>query len=53
MERAKFAFQAFVSSVILFFCMAKISEVSGDELALYWGAITGILGYWLPSPVSK
>ena len=53
MDKAKFFAQCFVSFVVLAFCMAKINNAQGDTLALYWGGITGIVGYWLPSPTGK
>ncbi|MGL5879317.1 MAG: hypothetical protein ACRC2V_16275 [Xenococcaceae cyanobacterium] len=53
MEKAKFYAQIFVSLSVLFFCMAKLNDAKGEELALYWGGITGIVGYWLPSPTDK
>jgi hypothetical protein len=53
MEKARFFAQCFVSASVLFFCMSKIAGAKGDELALYWGGITGIVGYWLPSPSGK
>lgn len=50
----KIFFQAVISIAVLIFCMYKLDSASGTEqLALYWGGITGILGYWLPSPSSK
>ena len=53
MEKARFAAQCLISASVLFFCMAKIHDAKGEELALYWGGITGIVGYWLPSPTGK
>jgi hypothetical protein len=52
-DRAKFFCQVLISVSVLFFCMVKIHDSDPERLALYWGGITGIVGYWLPSPSNK
>lgn len=48
---AKFYAQIFFSSVLLSFCFYKLLVgVPDTQLAVYWGGVTAVLGYWLPSP---
>lgn len=52
----KFVTQFFFSSVVVGLCVFKLAVNDGKDnqnAALYWGGLTGILGYWLPSPTSK
>jgi hypothetical protein len=51
----KFVVQFFFSAVVLSLCVFKLSTTDGKDQsqALYWGGLTGILGYWLPSPTNK
>ncbi|MEH1892990.1 hypothetical protein [Nostoc sp.] len=47
----RFGVQVFFSSVVLGLCIFKLGS-PGDEknIALYWGGLSGVLAYWLPSP---
>ncbi|MBP5974309.1 hypothetical protein HW132_16575 [Brasilonema sp. CT11] len=49
-----FAVQVFFSTVVLGLCTFKlIANKPQDNQALYWGGLTGILGYWLPAPTNS
>lgn len=49
LEKIRFGMQALISSSIILFCMLQLWSGKGDT-ALYWGGLSSILGYWLPSP---
>lgn len=48
----KAAMQTFLSLAIVCLCAYKLVDTStaAEEKALFWGGLSGILGYWLPSP---
>lgn len=50
----KFIFQCILSSFVLVFCVFQLANGGRDGLgkndALYWGGITSILAWWMPSP---
>jgi hypothetical protein len=51
----KLGVQFLFSFIVLLFCLYKML-VSGDNQsnnAVYWGGITSILAWWMPSPGSK
>ncbi len=45
----KFTVQIVFSTFVLGLCSVQLYGGSKNE-ALYWGGITSIIGYWLPSP---
>jgi hypothetical protein len=46
-----FCVQVFFSSIVLGLCTFQlVNDQKTQNQALYWGGLTGILGYWLPSP---
>jgi hypothetical protein len=53
----KLIFQCIFSSLVLCFCMFQLSiggrDGTGTNNALYWGGITSILAWWMPSPGSS
>lgn len=52
----KFIIQVCFSTVVLSLCVFKLATNDAKDnpnAALYWGGLTGILGYWLPSPANK
>lgn len=52
----KFAIQAIFSSVILVFCLYQLgSQGRGKRVneSLYSSILSGIAGYWLPSPTGR
>jgi hypothetical protein len=52
----KFVIQFFFSSIVVGLCVFKLAATDAKDnpnAALYWGGLTGILGYWLPSPTNK
>lgn len=49
----KFGIQVFFSSVVISLCVFKLVTANPNDnqnVALYWGGLSGILAYWLPSP---
>ncbi|MEH1818037.1 MAG: hypothetical protein V7L22_14390 [Nostoc sp.] len=50
-EAWRFGVQVFFSSIVLGLCIFKLGSL-GDEknIALYWGGLSSVLAYWLPSP---
>ena len=44
--------QFLFSLITLVFCIYQIRH-DATNVALYWGGISSILGYWLPSPVDN
>lgn len=48
----KFGIQVFFSLIVMGLCVVKLADnkTPPEQQALYWGGLTGILGYWLPSP---
>ena len=44
----RFRVQVLLSLVIIAFCIINISV--GKSEAAYWSTLSGILGYWLPTP---
>ncbi len=50
-ETYKFWIQVFFSTVVLSLCTFQlVNEDSQKNEAMYWGGLTGVLAYWLPSP---
>jgi hypothetical protein len=55
LETWKFAVQVFFSAVVLTLCVVKLAEPNSENnsnLAMYWGGLSGVLAYWLPSPAN-
>jgi hypothetical protein len=44
----KFKVQVRLSLLVVVFCIVGI--LSGRTEAAYWSTLSGILGYWLPTP---
>jgi len=44
----RFRIQVLLSLIIISFCIVSI--MSGKTEAAYWSTLSGILGYWLPTP---
>lgn len=51
----KFGVQVFFSSVVLGLCIYQLTanDASKDNQALYWGGVTAILAWWMPSPKTE
>lgn len=52
----KFVFQGLLTVIVLSFCIFQLASSSrdgGKNDALYWGGITSILAWWMPSPGSS
>lgn len=47
----KFAMQVILTAAILTLCVGKLTTSDKpDDKALYWGGITGLIAWWMPSP---
>lgn len=49
----RFGVQVFFSGIVLALCIFKIALPSSSDdrnIALYWGGLSSVLAYWLPSP---
>jgi hypothetical protein len=47
----RFGVQVFFSGTVLALCIFKIALPSEEKnIALYWGGLSSVLAYWLPSP---
>lgn len=44
--------QTVLSLAVVSLCLFKLVDknTAAEEKALFWGGLSGILGYWLPSP---
>lgn len=42
----------FFSFLIIVFCIRQINT-DKENIALYWGGISSVVGYWLPSPLDE
>lgn len=52
-EAWRFGVQVLFSSLVLGLCIFKLGSPSPEDdknVALYWGGLTSVLAYWLPSP---
>ena len=52
----KLVFQGTLTVIVLSFCMFQLASSGrdgGKNDALYWGGITSILAWWMPSPGSS
>ncbi|NJP08255.1 MAG: hypothetical protein HC866_01255 [Leptolyngbyaceae cyanobacterium RU_5_1] len=51
-DSLKFVIQVCLSVVILGLCIGKLTvgSQSDSDKALYWGGITGLIAWWMPSP---
>ena len=54
LETWKFIIQVAFSAAVMSLCIYKLAtaDPKDNQNALYWGGLSGILGYWLPSPTS-
>lgn len=51
LDSLKFAVQVIMTAAILALCVGKLTISSqADDKALYWGGITGLFAWWMPSP---
>lgn len=51
-ESLTFAFRIGLTLTILLFCLSKLNapDPGKDNSTAYWGAITGLIAWWMPSP---
>ncbi|MGG6263440.1 hypothetical protein ACQ4M3_03670 [Leptolyngbya sp. AN03gr2] len=50
-EKVRLSMQVVFSSIILCFCLFKLSNPNDSQSsALYWGGVTSVLAWWMPSP---
>jgi hypothetical protein len=50
-DSLRFYVQVGFSTIVLFFCLFKLANPSDNQSsALYWGGVTSVLAWWMPSP---
>lgn len=50
-DTMRFGVQVTFSSIVLFFCLFKLVNPNDSQSsALYWGGVTSVLAWWMPSP---
>lgn len=51
-ESLTFAFRIGLTLTVLLFCLSKLNapDSGKDNSTAYWGAITGLIAWWMPSP---
>lgn len=55
-ESCRFGVQVFFSTIVIGLCIFKLCTSDGkndQNISIYWGGLTGVLGYWLPAPSDK
>lgn len=51
LDSLKFAMQVVLTVAVLSLCIGKLmTNVQADDKPLYWGGITGLIAWWMPSP---
>ncbi len=52
MDSLRFVVQVGFSLIVLSLCIGKLTlpNQNDHDQALYWGGITGLLAWWMPSP---
>lgn len=52
LQSLKFIVQVSLSVAVLSLCIGKLvaPNASADDKALYWGGLTSIIAWWMPSP---
>lgn len=49
-ESLKFVMQIVITLFMLGMCWSGLQIKDDSTRALYWGGLTGIIGWWMPSP---
>lgn len=50
-DAMRFSVQVAFSSIVLCFCLFKLMSLNDNQSsALYWGGVTSVLAWWMPSP---
>jgi hypothetical protein len=49
-DSLKFSMQILITLFMLTLCWSGLQSKDSETQALYWGGITGIIGWWMPSP---
>ncbi|MEB3180075.1 MAG: hypothetical protein VKL59_13725 [Nostocaceae cyanobacterium] len=55
LETWKFGVQVLFSAIVLTLCVVKLAEPHSENnpnIGMYWGGLSGVLAYWLPSPAN-
>jgi hypothetical protein len=55
LETWKFGIQVFFSTIMIALCVFKLAEPEAEKnpnVGMYWGGLSGVLAYWLPSPAN-
>jgi len=53
MNSLKFIVQIAITTFMLMLCWQGLRSKDANDRALYWGGITGVIGWWMPSPGSS
>lgn len=49
-DSLKFLMQVLITVFMLSLCWRGLQSENTETRALYWGGITGVIGWWMPSP---
>lgn len=52
LDSLKFVMQIVITFFMLMLCWNGLHHENDNTRALYWGGLTGIIGWWMPSPGS-
>lgn len=50
LDSLKFVMQIIITFFMLMLCWNGLQHEDDNTRALYWGGLTGIIGWWMPSP---
>ncbi len=50
LDSLKFVMQIIITFFMLMLCWKGLQHEDDNTRALYWGGLTGIIGWWMPSP---
>lgn len=50
LDSLKFVMQVIITLLMLGMCWSGLQTKDDATRALYWGGLTGIIGWWTPSP---
>jgi hypothetical protein len=49
-DALRFVVQVGFSLIVLCFCLLKLGNSDSQSNALYWGGVTSVLAWWMPTP---
>lgn len=53
MDSLRFLVQVFLTATVLLLCVGNLPKADPETRAIYWGGITGIIAWWMPTPGSS